>query len=279
MLVDAKPRTFSDLLQISGLSHGTNVWLNNAQDLIRDGTCTISGVIGTRESLVLTLMRKGVEPGLAFQIMEAVRKGKGVKPENEGRVLAAGVPQWYVESMKKIEYLFPKAHAAAYVLMAYRQAWYKVNRPLAFYAAYFSVRADDFDASFMTRGVDAVRPAMADLARKGKDASPREKAILTILELIVEMHARGIAFLPVDLYKSDARRFLIEGGAIRTPLGALPGVGEAAAQGLAQAREAGPYVSVDDLAFKSKASKTVIDALRGHGALAGLPEQAQMSLF
>jgi DNA polymerase-3 subunit alpha (Gram-positive type) len=315
MLVEARPRTFSDLLQISGLSHGTNVWTNNAQELIKSGTCTIAEVIGTRESLVLYLMRKGLEPLRAFGIMEAVRKNKGVTQENEAAMREKGVPDWYIESCKKIEYLFPKAHAAAYVLMAYRQAWYKINRPAAYYAAYFSIRADDFDADRMTKGLGQVQVYLDELARAGRDATPREKSIMTILEMIVEMYARGIQFLPVDIRRSDAFRFTIEGGdgrggrggdgsgsgrggrggagsgggagsrsgsggeSLRPPLASLSGVGKNAAQSICEARAGGDFLSVEDMIFKSKATKTVGEKLSSYGAMAGLPQSSQLSLF
>jgi DNA polymerase-3 subunit alpha (Gram-positive type) len=279
MLAEAAPRTFSDLLQVSGLSHGTDVWANNAQELIKSGTCSISEVIGTRESLVLYLMRKGVEPLAAFNIMEAVRKNRGVSPQSEAAMREKGVPDWYIESCKKIQYLFPKAHAAAYVLMAYRQAWYKINRPMAFYAAYFSIRADNFDAGEMARGIGPVREYMDRLARAEGKATQTEKSVMTILELIVEMYARGIAFLPLDIYKSDALLFTIEDGGIRPPLASLKGVGSVAAQSICEARAGGAFASVEDMVFKSKATKAVGEALSACGATAGLPQSSQMSLF
>jgi DNA polymerase-3 subunit alpha (Gram-positive type) len=280
MLVDARPKNFSDLLQVSGLSHGTNVWLNNAQDLIRNGICTISEVIGTRESLVLYLMSRGLETLTAFNIMEAVRKNRGVTPENEQKMLDAGVPEWYIASCKKIEYLFPKAHAAAYVQMAYRQAWYKINTPVAFYTAYFSIRADDFDAEVMTRGPEKAKLLLGELNRKGREATAREQSILTILEVVIEMYARGIRFLPIDIYRSDASRFTIEDGAIRPPLTSLQGLGMAAALNLAAARaNGGAFISVEDMAMRAKASKTVVEILRSYGALAGMADESQMTLY
>ena len=279
MLVEARPKTFADLVQISGLSHGTNVWTNNAQDLIRDGTCTVSEVIGTRESLVLYLMRMGLEPLSAFNIMESVRKGKGVSPGNEALMREKGVPEWYIASCKRIDYIFPKAHAAAYVMMACRQAWYKINMPKAFYAAYFTIRADEFKAETMARGAEALRPMLKELADKGRDASDREKKTLSVLEVIVEMHARGIRLLPIDLSRSDATTFGIEDGGIRPPFASLSGLGEAAARNICDARAQSPFATVEDLAHRGGASKTVVEALRACGALEGLPEQRQMSFF
>ena len=280
MLVDTQPKTFSDLLQISGLSHGTNVWLNNAQDLIRKNICTVSEVIGTRESLVLYLMNHGLDQTAAFEIMEAVRKKGGkVSEENEKKMLANGVPEWYIDSCNKIEYLFTKGHATAYVQMAYLQAWYKIHEPLAFYAAYYSIRADEFDADVMTRGPERAKLRLSELNRQGREISQREQKILTILEVVIEMYARGIVFLPVDLYRSDADKFLIENGAIRPPLNSLAGLGAAAAIGICAARESKPFLSVDDMIIRAKTTKTVVDILRSYGALDGLPGESQMSLY
>ena len=280
MLVDTKPKNFADLLQISGLSHGRNVWLNNAQDLIRGGVCTISDVIGTREGLVLTLMNYGLDQFTAFEIMESVRKKNStVSKEAEQLMREKGVPEWYIDSCKKVEYLFPKAHATAYVQMAYHQAWYKINRPEAFYAAYFSIRADEFDAELMTRGAEKAKLQLDRLNRLGREISPREQKILTILEVVVEMHARGIKFLPVDLYCSDAARFTIEGGAIRPPLISLSGLGGAAAASICEARAGKPFVSVDDFAMRARLSKKVVEILRAYGALDGMDDESQISLF
>ena len=279
MLVDAKPRTFSDLLQISGLSHGTDVWINNAQELVRDGICTISDVIGTRDNIMVYLMYKKIEPLEAFNIMESVRKGKGVSAEKEKLMLENGVPEWYIASCKKIKYMFPKAHAAAYVLMAYRQAWYKIYRPQAYYAAYFTIRADDFNAETMTKGLDSVKIQIKEFYKLGNDLKAKEKNILTIMELVVEMYARGIQFLPVDIYLSDATMFTIEEDGIRTPLASLQGLGDTAAQSICEARKNDRFISCDDLIFKAKVSKSVVETLKNYGALEGMPEHSQMSLF
>lgn len=279
MLLDTRPKTFSDLLQISGLSHGTNVWLNNAQDLVRSETCTISEVIGTRDNIMVYLMYKGLAPKSAFKIMEDVRKGRGLKPEYEEEMKAHSVPDWYIESCKRIKYMFPKAHAAAYVLTAMRIGWFKVYHPLAFYVAYFTVRADEFDATLMGNGKEKVRTRIAELEREGNSISAKDKNVLTILEVVNEMYARGINFLPVDLYKSDATRFQIEGEGIRPPLNSLQGLGATAASAIVEAREQGEFISVEDLRIRSKASKTVIEIMTQNGCLEGIPESSQISLF
>jgi DNA polymerase-3 subunit alpha (Gram-positive type) len=279
MLLDTEPRTFSDLLQISGLSHGTDVWLNNAQDLVKNGTCTISEVIGTRDNIMVYLMYRGLPHKTAFKIMEDVRKGKGLKEEYEQVMREHRIPDWYIESCKKIKYMFPKAHAAAYVLTAIRIGWYKVYHPQAFYVTYFTVRADEFDADLMTHGQDRIHSKIRELEQKGNTMSQKEKNVLTILEIVNEMYARGIKFLPVDLYESDISRFLIVPEGIRPPLSALQGLGLAAAQNIVDARKDGEFSSIDDLKIRTRISKAVIEILQGHGCLDGMPESNQLSLF
>ena len=279
MLLDTKPKTFSDLLQISGLSHGTNVWLNNAQELVKNGTCTISEVIGTRDNIMVYLMYRGLKPKSAFKIMEDVRKGKGLKPEYEEEMKEHSVPEWYIESCKKIKYMFPKAHAAAYVLTAMRIGWFKVYHPIAFYVTYFTVRADEFDATLMTHGKERIRNKIVELEKLGNTITAKDKNILTILEVANEMYSRGIDFLPVDLYKSDATRFQIIGKGIRPPLNSLQGLGSTAANSIVEARSHGEFVSIEELKSRAKASKTVIEILQQNGCLEGIPESSQMSLF
>jgi DNA polymerase-3 subunit alpha (Gram-positive type) len=279
MLVDTKPKTFAELIRISGLSHGTDVWLNNAQDLVRAGTANLSEVICTRDDIMLYLIYAGLPPKTAFKIMEDVRKGKGLKEEYEEIMKENKVPAWYIDSCKKIKYMFPKAHAAAYVMMAFRIAWFKVYYPEAFYVTYFTVRADEFDASIMTKGQAKVRSTIKEMEQKGNNITQKEKNIMTILEVTNEMYARGIKFLPIDLYKSDAARFQIVDGAIRPPLNALQGLGLSAAQNIVEARKKGEFISIDDLRTKARISKAVIEILQSQGCLSGLPESSQVSLF
>ncbi|MCX7746865.1 MAG: PolC-type DNA polymerase III [Clostridia bacterium] len=279
MLVDTKPTTFSELIRISGLSHGTDVWLNNAQDLVRNGVAALPEVICTRDDIMLYLIYSGLPPKTSFKIMEDVRKGKGLKEEYEQIMRENKVPEWYIESCKKIKYMFPKAHAAAYVMMAFRIAWFKVYYPEAFYVTYFTVRADEFDAELMTHGQDKVRNKIRQMEQKGNDLTQKEKNVLTILEVTNEMYARGIQFLPVDLYKSDAMKFQITPQGIRPPLNALQGLGGAAAQNIVEARKYGNFLSIDELRIRAKISKAVIEILQQQGCLDGLPESNQLSLF
>jgi len=279
MLTDTRPKTFSELVRISGLSHGTDVWLNNAQDLIRDGVAQLSEVISARDDIMIYLMQKGVEPILSFKIMENVRKGKGLTPEQEQKMRENNVPEWYIESCKKIKYMFPKAHAVAYVIMAFRIAYFKVYYPEAFYATYFTVRADDFDVDTILKGKEAIAYKMKEMESKGSALSVKEKNSLSILEVALEMYARGIRLLPVDLYKSDAVKFLVTPEGIRIPFNALPGVGISAATSIAEARKAGKFVSVEDFRERAKISKAVVEILKGYGCLNDLPETSQISFF
>lgn len=279
MLVDTMPSTFGELIRISGLSHGTDVWLNNAQDLVRDGVTTLPNVISTRDDIMVELMKNDLEPLTAFKIMENVRKGKGLTPEYETLMREKNVPEWYIDSCKKIKYMFPKAHAAAYVMSAFRIAWFKVYYPEAFYTAYYSVRADAFDADIISKGLDTVKRAIEEIERKGNNATQKEKDLQTILEVAQEMYARGIKCLPVELYRSDATHFQITPDGILPPFTALQGLGEAAAKNIFEARKDGEFMSIDDLKARAGISKSVIEILEGHGCLRGLDKSSQMSLF
>ena len=284
MLVETKPSTFMELLVISGLSHGTDVWLNNAQDLIKAKKATLSEVIGLRDDIMVFLMQHGLEPSMAFKIMEIVRKGKAAKgdltPEMEDAIKnGEGIPDWYLDSCKTIKYMFPKAHAAAYVMMALRIAWFKVNFPVEFYIAYFTVRADLFDAALMTKGVDKVKEEMRKLNMTAQGMTANEKSLYTILEICLEMYERGISFLPVDLYKSHARKFQKVDNAILPPLNAFAGVGDAAADALMEAAKEGPFLSQDDLKNRSGVNKAVLETLAENGVLKGIPESSQIGFF
>lgn len=279
MLEDTMPTTFAELVRIAGLSHGTDVWLNNAQDLVRDGVTTLPEVISTRDDIMIYLLHKGLEPIKAFKIMENVRKGKGVSPEFEADMREKNVPDWYISSCKKIKYMFPKGHAAAYVMMAFRIAYFKVHYPLAFYATYFSVRADEFNAGLVRGGVEGVRSQMQEIIRLGKGASAKEKNQLTVLEVLLEAFLRGVEFLPLDLYRSDVKHLTIEDGKLRLPLASLQGLGESVAQSIVSAREEQEFTSIEDLRERGRASKSIIDMLQEYNCLTGLPETNQLMLF
>lgn len=282
MMIDAQPKTFSDLLQISGLSHGTDVWLGNAQDLIKSGRCKISEVIGTRDSIMTYLLHKGLEPKMAFKIMEIVRKGKATQlltQEHMDAMREHGVPQWYIDSCMKIKYMFPKAHAAAYMIAALRLGWYKVYKPVAYYAAYFTVRRGELDGSVVMKGQAAVKRRMMEIQRKGKEASAKDNSDYAMFQVANEMLARGIELLPVDIYKSEAFKFIIEDGKIRLPFSAIAGVGDTVAQNLQKAQSDGKYIAVDDFQNRTKVNSAVLEMLRNEGVLDGLPESCQMSFF
>ncbi|WP_298471198.1 PolC-type DNA polymerase III [uncultured Psychrobacillus sp.] len=279
MLEETKPSTFSELVQISGLSHGTDVWLGNAQELIQAGTCQLSDVIGCRDDIMVYLIYQGLEPSLAFKIMESVRKGKGLTPEFEAEMKSKGVANWYIESCKKIKYMFPKAHASAYVLMAVRIAYFKVHFPILYYAAYFTVRASDFDLISIVNGSHTIRAKLDEINAKGLEASNKEKSLATVLELSLEMSERGIKMQKIDLYKSKAHEFTIEGNTLIPPFDAVPGLGTNVAVQIVNARKNGEFLSKEDLQQRGKVSKTIIDYLDAMGCLEGLPEANQLSLF
>lgn len=279
MLLDTKPKNFADLVRISGLSHGTNVWLNNAQYYIKEGYTTLSDCIACRDDIMMYLLNKGLPPKDAFTIMEKVRKGKGLTEEREALMREHDVPDWYIDSCKKIKYMFPKGHAVAYVMMAVRIAYFKVYYPKAYYATYFTVRADEFDVDIIIKGEESIKRKMDEIYTMGNNVTQKEKGLLTILELSYEMYKRKIKFLPVDIYKSDAVKFLIEDEGIRIPINALQGIGENAAKNIVKGREQGEFISKEDLKMRGKASKSAIEMLDVHGCLKGLPETNQLSLF
>lgn len=279
MVKEAKPRSFSDLVRISGLSHGTDVWLNNAQDLIRDGICTLSTCICTRDDIMIYLINQGMEPGLSFKIMESVRKGKGLTPEMEESMLAAGIPDWYIKSCKTIKYMFPKAHAAAYVMMAFRIAYFKVYHPLAYYCAYFSIRASAFNYELMCQGREHLESVMADYKRRMNSLSKKEQDTYKDMRIVQEMYARGFSFVPIDIYKAKAKKFQIVGDKLMPSLNSIDGMGETAASAVEEAAKQGKFLSRDDFKTRCKVSSTVVDTMARLGLLEDLPQSNQMSLL
>ncbi|OZV11037.1 DNA polymerase III subunit alpha [Tissierella sp. P1] len=284
MLLDTMPKTFMDLICISGLSHGTDVWLGNAKDLIdSEIIVSISEAVCTRDDIMVYLIKKGLPPNTAFKIMETVRKGKALKdpkwPEYENLMREFDVPEWYINSCKKIKYMFPKAHAAAYVMMAFRIAWFKVYIPKAYYAAYFSIRAKAFDAEFMIFGKEKVKEKMKEIELMGNDAAPKDRDMYDDLELVLEMYERGIKFLPIDLYKSHATKFLVEGEYLRPPINSIPGMGTVAAEGIYNAAQEEPFSSIEDLRKRAKIGNAAIDSLKKFDCLKELPESDQISFF
>nr|WP_110462399.1 DNA polymerase III subunit alpha [Ruminiclostridium sufflavum] len=284
MLLDTMPKQFADLICISGLSHGTDVWLGNAKDLIDAGTVTLSEAVCTRDDIMVYLMKKGLPPNSAFKIMETVRKGKALKepkwPEYEAMMREHEVPEWYIASCKKIKYMFPKAHAAAYIMMAFRIAWFKVHIPLAYYAAYFSIRAKAFDAEVMINGKEVVKQKMKEIEMQGNQAANKDKDMYEDLELVLEMYERGFKFLPIDLYKSHSTNFLIEEGSIRPPLNSISGMGTVAAESIYKAvKEGEPFTSIESLRIRAKIGNSTIESLQKFGCLRGLPKSNQLSFF
>ncbi len=279
MLVDTKPQYFSDLVRIAGLAHGTDVWLGNAQTLIQEGKATISTAICTRDDIMIYLIDKGLDSELSFTIMESVRKGKGLKPEWEEEMLKHDVPDWYIWSCKKIKYMFPKAHAAAYVMMAWRIAWFKINQPLAYYAAYFSIRASGFDYELMCLGQDRLLMHMKDYEKRMDTLSKKEQDEYKDMKVVREMYARGFDFMPIDIYQAQAGRFQIIDGKLMPALNTIDGLGGKAAEAVVDAVKDGKFLSKDDFRERTKVSKTVIDLLGDLGILKDLPESNQLSLF
>ncbi|WP_425807618.1 DNA polymerase III subunit alpha [Desulfitobacterium sp. Sab5] len=284
MLLDTMPRTFLDLICISGLSHGTDVWLGNAKDLIDAGTVTLSEAVCTRDDIMIYLIKKGLPPNTAFKIMELVRKGKALKDpekwaEYEALMREHDVPEWYIDSCRKIKYMFPKAHAAAYVMMAFRIAWFKVHIPKAYYAAYFTIRAKAFDAEFMLFGKEKVKAKMKEIEMLGNQATPKDKDMYDDLEIVLEMYERGFNFLPIDLYKSHATKFLVEEDGLRPPLNSISGMGAVAAEAIFNAAQEKSFNSIEDVKKRGKIGNSAIDLLKKFGCLKGIPESDQMSLF
>jgi len=281
MLEETKPTTFSELLQISGLSHGTDVWLGNAEELIQQGIVTLKEVIGCRDNIMMDLIHWGMDDSMAFNIMEHVRKGRGIPDEWQQAMRDnENVPDWYIDSCLKIKYMFPKAHATAYILMALRIAWFKVYFPLVYYAAYFSVRAEDFDLVAMSRGKDAVKAAMKEITDKGMEASTKEKNLLTVLEIANECLERGFKIQMVDVERSDSHDFtIVDDQTILAPFRAVPGLGDNVAKQIVSAREERPFLSKEDLSNRGKVSKTLIDYLSENHVLDSLPDENQLSLF
>ena len=285
MLVEARPKNFSELIQISGLSHGTDVWTGNADELIRSGTCTIAEVIGCRDSIMLYLLRKGLEPKMAFDIMEAVRKGKvakgGFQPGWEEAMREHEVPDWYIESCRKIKYMFPKAHAVAYLMSAIRLMWYKIYKPQAFYAVYFTVRGDDIDYEAAIGGAAVARAHMEAVKRRLKEEkNAKDEDVLVSLQLVNEMLSRGYEFLPIELGKSLGSKYVVEDDKVRLPFSALKGLGGAAADALERVTIHGEeYISVEELQQASGVGSSILDRLRQVGALGDLPESSQVSFF
>ena len=284
MLVDTKPTTFDELIRISGLSHGTDVWLGNAQSLIDQGIVTLREAICCRDDIMVYLMKKGLPPDKAFKIMETVRKGKALKDIEKWNgfkeiMKEYDIPDWYVKSCEKIKYMFPKAHAAAYVTNAFRIAWFKVHEPLAYYAAYFTIRAKAFDSEVMIFGKEKVKNKMKEIDLLGNNATPKDKDMYDDLEIVLEMYERGFNFLPIDLYKSHATKFRVEDGALRPPINSIPGLGTVAAEGIDESKKDGQFMSIDDLRIRSKIGSSVIELLDKFGCLKGMPQSNQLSLF
>jgi DNA polymerase-3 subunit alpha (Gram-positive type) len=279
MLEATRPTTFSELVRISGLSHGTDVWLNNAQSLIADKLATLNEVICTRDDIMTYLIYKDMDKNKAFEIMEKVRKGKGLKLPEVAQMEKCHIPSWYINSCQKIKYMFPKAHAVAYVTMAFRIAWYKVYYPLEFYASFFGIRAEDFEAETILGGCESVRKRIKEIERMGQNATQKEKKLLTILELAMEMYVRGFTFYPVDIYKSYAHKFVVAGKGLILPFASLPNVGATAAQGIIASRDDGEYISIEEFQARTRLNKSAMDIMRKENCFQGLPEKTQISLF
>lgn len=279
MLMDTQPHTLAELVRISGLSHGTDVWVNNAQDLVRGNIATLKEVISTRDDIMNYLILKGLPPKMSFKIMENVRKGKGLTEEFEAAMVEKEVPKWYIESCKKIQYMFPKAHAAAYVMMSFRIAYYKVYHKEAFYATYFTMKADDFDLELIAKGKSAVLEKLREIDRLGNEATAKEKNMYTVLEVVYEMYQRGVELKKLDIYKSDPKKFIVtEDRKILPPLIAVQGLGETVAMNIAKEAKR-EFMSVEDFRNRTKTTKTTIETLVSMGCLEGLSQTNQLSFI
>ena len=286
MLMDTHPTTFDELIRLSGLSHGTDVWLGNAQTLIEQGVVTLQQAICCRDDIMIYLIQKGLPPDKAFKIMESVRKGKvakGKEPKWKDEYIPLmkehDVPDWYIKSCEKIKYMFPKAHAAAYVTNAFRIAWFKVHIPLAYYAAYFTIRAKSFDAEVMINGKEKAKNKMKEIDMMGNNATPKDKDMYDDLEIVLEMYERGLRFLPIDLYKSHATKFQVEGDSLRPPLNSIAGLGNVAAESIMNARKDEKFMSIDDMKIRAKIGDSVTELLKQFGCLEGMSQSNQLSLF
>jgi DNA polymerase III alpha subunit (gram-positive type) len=280
MIHETKPSQFYDLVQLMGLSHGTDVWKGNAQDLIHDGTCTLNTVIGCRDSIMTQLIYWNVPSSDAFQIMEKVRKGKGLTPEHEALMREKNVPDWYIESCKKIKYMFPKAHAAAYAISSLRIAWFKVNYPEEYYCSFFTIRADEFDGDLLCKGIEYVTAKRKELDNGLGRRKPNEKALFYLCELVEEMYLRGISFVPYDLNKSDSVKFIkVEKGKILPPLNVIASISTSIAEGIVEARNERPFTTQDDLQTRAHLGPSSMQKLEEEGLLAGLPRSRQLDLF
>ncbi len=279
MLLETKPKSFGELVRISGLSHGTDVWLKNAQELIKNNVANLKSVIPTRDDIMLFLIKKGIEKKTAFKIMEAVRKGKGLKAEDVEVMRQNEIPDWYIDSCKKIKYLFPKGHAVAYVMMTMRIGYFKVYHPYAFYAATFSVRSQDFNYNKMCCGKQNALDYMQKISALGKDATLKDKNIYSLLEIILEMYERNLKFVPLDLYKSDAKKFLVTENGLLPPLCTIEGLGESVAQNIVDERMNGLFNTIEEFRERTKANKNVIDLLKKNNVLRGIPETNQLTFI
>ncbi|MBR4278724.1 MAG: PolC-type DNA polymerase III, partial [Clostridia bacterium] len=278
MILDAKPKSFADLVQIAGLSHGTGIWLGNGKDLIANGTCTIDQIIGTRDSIMVYLMHKGLDSAIAFDSMERTRKGRGLLPEQEAAMREKDVPEWYIESCNKIQYMFPKAHAAAYTIASLRLSWFKIYQPLAYYATYFTIKREFFDGELVMRGKARVEERLEAL-KNAPAISKKEEGNMIILRIVVEMFARGFSFLPVSIGKSEAFAFLPETGKIRLPLCSLAGLGESVAEKIVEVVKSGEATTIEEIRTKAQINKSIMELLYKNNCFGDIPESDQLTMF